>query len=454
MSDSPHPRDAAPGYALLLWVDLTTGRHNGSETIFVPLVLAQALNAARRELYDKRTHADAWTRACAIQAPAPPPEDEWDLDPQESAARLRAIRDGLKASAAVPAAPAVAQVPAPKPPARARRQTAAGHPVAVISAALITERRKSVEQRTKYSSEEKKTEFKLMDDLLARGETRLVGLKPDWRQRIAQMRSDMPHLWKVIDRIEACCAMSVFSRQPLRIPPLLLVGPPGVGKTHFAKCVAQLLGVPTFIYALESAETVSVLTGSEKHWWNSETGQLFRLVVQGEFANPLVVLDELDKVSAGNHYRPANALHALLERSTAERLRDKCIDLLFDASYVVYIATANRLSPIDASLVSRFELFHIEAPEPRAAVAIARAVGLQVLRELRLTRRFEVPAGEVVQQLAMLGSPRRMHKVLAAAVGRAIVSGRTRLAVDDLLDDTQKKSLEHSSAGGRQDLVH
>ena len=448
-SHDPDP----PGYSRLLWIDPKTGRFNGSESVFVPVPLADPVNAARRELYENRHRSEAWELACAVRAPFAPPDDDGELDPQESAARLRVIRDQALAKDAA-ALPAVAAIPSPARPARRPRRAVAGHPAPVISAALITERRKSVEQRTKYSSEEKKTEFKLMDDLLARGETRLVGLKPDWRQRIAQMRSDMPHLWKVIDRIEACCAMSVFSRQPLRIPPLLLVGPPGVGKTHFAKCVAQLLGVPTFIYALESAETVSVLTGSEKHWWNSETGQLFRLVVQGEFANPLVVLDELDKVSAGNHYRPANALHALLERSTAERLRDKCIDLLFDASYVVYIATANRLSPIDASLVSRFELFHIEAPEPRAAVAIARAVGLQVLRELRLTRRFEVPAGEVVQQLAMLGSPRRMHKVLAAAVGRAIVSGRTRLAVDDLLDDTQKKSLEHSSAGGRQDLVH
>ncbi len=324
----------------------------------------------------------------------------------------------------------------------------------MISAAQIAERRKSVEQRTKYSSEEKKTEFELMDGLLARGETRLVGLKADWRARLAQMRADMPNLSKVIDRLEACCALSVFARTPLRIPPLLLVGPPGVGKTHFARCVADLLGVPRFIYALESAETVSVLTGSEKHWWNSETGQLFRLTVQSEFANPVVVLDELDKVSSGNHYKPANALHAVLEPATASTLRDKCIDLVFDASYVVYIATANRLSVIDTSLVSRFELFYIEAPEPREAVSIARAVGQQALQELKLTRRFDKPPGEVVQQIALLGSPRRMHKVFTAAVGRAIVSGRNHLLITDLLDDHQRTSQERPPAGGRDEPVH
>jgi len=69
---------------------------------------------------------------------------------------------------------------------------------------------------------------------------------------------DIPHLSKVINRIEVSCALSSFSLQPLRIPLLLL------GKTHFAMCVAELLGVPRFVYALESAETGSALTGSDK----------------------------------------------------------------------------------------------------------------------------------------------------------------------------------------------
>lgn len=446
----PNLPDPAPGYSRLLWVDLATGRHNGLETILVPLMLAQTLNAARRDLYEKRTRPDAWERACAIQTLPPAPEDELDLDPEESAAQLRPIRDQVRASAGnstLPASPSAAPVATP---ARRKRRTATGHPVPVISAAVIAERRKSVEQRTKFSSEEKKTELKYMDDLLARGETRIVGLKPDWRSRIAQMRVDMPNLSKVIDRLEVCCALSAFSRRPLRIPPMLLIGPPGVGKTHFANRVADLLGTTSFVYALESAETVSVLTGSEKHWWNSEPGQLFRLIVQNEFANPVVVLDELDKVSTGNQYKPANALHAVLEPSTATQLRDKCIDLKFDASYTVYIATANRLSAIETSLLSRFELFHVDAPGPRAAVSIARAVGQQVLQELKLTRRFAAPAGEVVQQLALLGSPRQMHKVLSAAVGRAVVGGRTRIGVTDLLDGAEA----HLPTRGRVEQVH
>lgn len=431
----PASRDSAPGYAPLLWVDSVNGRHNGSETVLVPLVLAQTLNSARRELHGKRTRPDAWDRACVVQSPPPVPEDNTDPDGDpEDSARQRVLREEMAASA-VALVPTTVTAPDAAPTPR-RRRTTGGQAVRVISAAAIIERRNGAELRIKFSSDEKKTEIKAMNDLLARGEKRQVGLKPDWRSRLARMRADMPHLWSVIDRIEACCALALFSRQPLRIPPLLLVGPPGVGKTHFARAVADLLGVPEYLYALESAETVSILTGSEKHWANSEPGQLFKLIVQGEHANPVVILDELDKVTTGgNHYRPENALHAVLEPSSAKELRDKSIDLLFNASYTVYIATANRLSPIDASLRSRFKLFYIDEPGPRAAVALARGVAQQVLRDLKLSRRFAAPTGEVVQQLALLGSPRQMHKVLAAAIGRAVVGGRTQVAVWDLFDD-------------------
>ena len=101
----PQPRDVASGYTRLLWVDPTTGRDNGSETIFVPLGLAEVINPAPRELYNNRTRADAWDRACAIQTPQPPPEDSLNLDPDERAAQIRAIRE-QQASAAMSSPPA------------------------------------------------------------------------------------------------------------------------------------------------------------------------------------------------------------------------------------------------------------------------------------------------------------------------------------------------------------
>ena len=290
----------------------------------------------------------------------------------------------------------------------------------------------------------------ILDALLARGEWRPVGLKHRWEGLLAQWRLDMPNFGRVIDHVEACCALSRLTRTPLRIAPILLAGAPGLGKTHFATRLASLLAVAQFVYALESAETVSVLCGSDKHWSNAEPGMLHKLILLGEHANPVIVLDELDKTNAGSTYRPANALHAVLELVTARMLRDKSIDLAFDASYAVYVATANRLSTIDASLLSRFELFHIEPPDARGSVSIARSIGRDMWAALKLARRIQAPSGDVIQQLAMLRDPRRMHKVLRAALGRVVISGRSCMASSDLVGAVNVTSGE----GGDRERLH
>lgn len=75
----------------------------------------------------------------------------------------------------------------------------------------------------------------------------------------------MPDFGRVIGHVEASYALSRLTRTPLRIAPIMLAGLPGLSKTHFATRVASLLRVAQFVYALESAETVSVLCGSDKH---------------------------------------------------------------------------------------------------------------------------------------------------------------------------------------------
>jgi ATP-dependent Lon protease len=447
-TDRPEEEDRAShsAYQALYRVDVRSGRcASDGAGLLVPRALAQVINAVRLSLHgQRRNDASAWREAGLIPA----------FELKEDVTNPHPVSRAQLTDPAAPTAPASpAKPPAAAPLAvdeRARPRLPPGRRVRVISMAPVTARRKEVELRTRYSSEEKKTELKMLDALLARGEVRSVGIHNSWRTRLDSLRIDMPHFGAVIDRIEACLALAEFTRTPPRLPPILLAGPPGVGKTHFATRLAAVMGVPQFIYAMESAETTSVLSGSEKHWSTSEAGQLWKLIVLGEYANPVVVLDELDKAPrGGNQYKPASALHAVLDPLTSQQLRDKSVDLEFNASYVTYIATANRLGLVEASLRSRFELFYIDEPGPRASVAIARAICRQTLVDLKLARRFAMPVGEVVQQLAMLGGPRQMHKVLRAGLGRAVLAGRNRVTVADLFDGAV--GIE---AGGGHERVH
>ncbi len=423
-----------PGFERLFNFEPESGELNGGSTVYVPTRLAKDLNAARERLQLYPDDPDIRRQAC-VRPPSRPvtpvnPGILAEDDGKAAAWRSVPIASPLSklASVASTAGPAC-----PPKPRGARRRF-----VRVIAEADLLAKRRDIDQQPGLSAAERKAHVKLLNSLVERGEWRPVGLQRRWEVLLAEWRIDMPNFGQVLDHVQACCALSRRTRTPLRIAPILLAGPPGMGKTHFATRLASLLGVAHFVYAMESAETVSVLCGSDKHWSNAEPGMLYKLILFGEHANPVVVLDELDKVSPGSTYKPASALHTVLEQVTARSLREKAADLVFDASYVVYVATANRLSTIDGSLLSRFELFYIEPPDARGSVAIARSIRQEMWSVLKLAKRIEAPRGEVIQQLALLRDPRRMHKVLRAALGRAVLAGRDCVTVNDLVggDDT------------------
>jgi len=266
------------------------------------------------------------------------------------------------------------------------------------------------------------------------GQRRLVRLIPGWAKALSDLEQDMPNFHEVLASVRSQCAMAAQTGTPLRITPLLLVGPPGVGKSHFALKLADALELPSFVYSMESAESTSVLLGSERHWSDSHNGMLFRLVLEDarRVANPVIVLDELDKApSRGSHYRPRDALIPVLERSTSGRLRDKCMEVEFDGSYVIYIATGNAVSPVEAPLLSRFEVHLVRELRPDQAVAVARRMEELVRLQLGLFD-FDRPQSDAIQALALLGNPRLFARLIRQGLARAMERGGHRLALRDL----------------------
>jgi hypothetical protein len=430
------------GYAFLRHFD----RHSlqiTPETLFlIPEAMAETINEARTNLGHDWLCPVRWEQACL----------HLDQSPVEVHGSATTPVNSASASPAVQPPPPPLATPDPEPPVdleatrKPRPRVRHGRMVQVVDTDQFAKRRLATDLKVKLSAEEKRTEKKLFAELETRGRERLVRMPRGWRARFDMLLQGMPHMAEPIDRIRECCALAEMSRKPLRIPAMLLLGPPGVGKTHFARSVADTLGVPFFPYHLESAESVSVLAGSERYWYNSQPGELFKKIVQGEFANPVILLDELARAPKHAGYQPANALHAVLERETSRGLRDKCMEIEFDASYTIYIATTNTLAGVDASLKPRFELFYIDVPGPEEALAMAKLVMHHVISELRLTRRVEAPSDEVLNQLAMFGSPRRMHQVLSRALGRAALAGRRQLLLADLAERESPKSKKRSKS--------
>jgi ATP-dependent Lon protease len=222
----------------------------------------------------------------------------------------------------------------------------------------------------------------------------------------------------------------MHSQGPLVIPPMHLFGPPGVGKTHYAKDLARALGAPIRIQSMENAQSTALWHGTERHWSTASHGIVFEQIVLGEVANPIFLVDEIDKAPQEARYNPLAGFHSLLEPTTACAVRDAGLDIVFDASLATYIATSNDPRKVPDSLRSRFREFLILPPRGEQALRAAHVVAIAATRKLSVPN-FAPPEPALSRKLAHL-SAREIYQVVQDGVARAVQSGRLRLSDADL----------------------
>jgi len=414
--------EAPQGYGYLTAFNADSIGFDDRRKILLPVKMARELTRARRVL-DAHSHDFEFEHAMVVLTDA----GRRFVD----VIRKRDDKNALKVSLEAKAAEAKTLSLAPKPaapaetapePALPARKGFYGAEIKVIDLDRVNE-------DLKVAKSEQKP---ILKAILERSYNRPCYPREGWQGDLEQMAIDMPAFAAVIEIIAGRCQISESRYAPLYIPPILLVGMPGVGKTHFATALAEALGTTKFVMAMENAQTNSTLTGSDKHWSNTSPGALFNLIVLGNTACPVVVLDEIDKVPTRQHqYNPVTALHSALEPVSAKELRDGCVDVVFDASHVIYIATANKLSGLEGSLLSRFEIHHIKDPDTRQKVHIARLIYDAECDEMGIPT-HNTPGAGVIAQLAMLDSPRSIKRVLKLAFARAALAGRIQVELRDL----------------------
>lgn len=278
----------------------------------------------------------------------------------------------------------------------------------------------------------------IADMLQRKGPFRRIGA-PRRIADVLSLKASHPHFGTVIDFVANQLELAKVSKRPVRIPPMLLSGPPGVGKTHFSDALAKVLGVPTRRHQMDQAETSSALLGSEATWSNSRTGLVFEELVHGDYANPVILLDELDKApSRDMRMNPVNVLHTLLEPVSAAHVRDLSVDLEIDASMVTWIATCNYPWRVPFTLRTRMKEFFIGMPTAEQALLVARSVINRALADAGVPG-FKQPGRDVIVALAPL-SAREIYQVVIAAVATAVKHrqrfiGTQHLPPELLLDD-------------------
>ena len=256
--------------------------------------------------------------------------------------------------------------------------------------------------------------------------------------KAAEVCLDKDHygLEKVKERILEFLAVKQLNPE-LKSQIICLVGPPGVGKTSIAASLAKAMKRKYVRVSLGGIHDESDIRGHRKTYVGAMPGRIMNAMAQAKVKNPLVLLDEIDKVGNSVHGDPASALLEVLDAEQNKSFRDHFVELPFDLSECMFIATANTLDTIPRPLIDRMEIIELATYTRTEKFHIAKEHLIpRQLKRHGLTRRVckitDAAIYEMIEYYTREAGVRGLEKQIASAcrkVAKKIVAGECTKAV-------------------------
>ncbi len=196
---------------------------------------------------------------------------------------------------------------------------------------------------------------------------RMVRLASEHRadEIAAALHEEMPWMARATEIAWHALRESVREGAPaVRLPPLLLDGPPGIGKSHWARRVAELIGAPSELIDAANEPAGFAVAGSQQGWSTAHPGRPVELILRERVGNPVIVIDEVDKVGdvrskKGFSFALSNALLPLLEPLSARTWNCPYYRVRFDLRWFSWVLTSNDRRAVPAPLLSRCRVLDI-----------------------------------------------------------------------------------------------
>ena len=208
---------------------------------------------------------------------------------------------------------------------------------------------------------------------------------------------------------------------------LLFVGPPGVGKTSLGHSIAESLGRRFYRFSLGGMRDEAEIKGHRRTYIGAMPGKFIQAIKTTDSANPVIMLDEIDKVGASYRGDPASALLEVLDPEQKSEFLDHYLDVPFDLSKVLFICTANQLDTIPGPLLDRMETIQLSGYLTSEKLLIARnhllprqikRAGLKSRGQLRVDT---AALRKIIEGYAREAGVRRLEKYLGAIVRKSVV---------------------------------
>jgi hypothetical protein len=252
----------------------------------------------------------------------------------------------------------------------------------------------------------------------------LSGLSDDIFEKLDDLELRFPNFSSTIDFYQEQFALArLTDHATFCASPILLIGPAGVGKSAFCYELAKIVNTHFSLINLASTTGGFVLSGLSSGWADGKPGMVVQSLARGRRADPLIVLDEIDKVGGDHRYDPLGSLYQLLEKQSAASFVDEALEVATDCSHINWIATANYAYKIPEPILSRFTVIDIHRPSKQQMEKVVGSIYQTVRKNHKWGSTFnDTLSEEVVNKIIESElEPRLIQKELIAACGKVAI---------------------------------